>query len=122
MKLLAHPECHAFKAEHPEEWATFGCGPGGVGDYLVPDTMWGLDISEACRVHDWYYRFFRDRSLDAKRLADGFMLTNTLQIVNTQSSNFFVRALRRVRCHTYHKMVKTFGKSSWKSAKSIRDK
>jgi hypothetical protein len=122
MKLHADPECHLFKDEHPDEWATFGCGPGGTGDYLVPDTMWGLDISEACRVHDWYYRFFSDRSPAAKKLADNLMLENTLHIVNTQSSNFFVKALRRVRCHTYYSMVNVFGKSSWEEAKSIRDK
>ena len=122
MKLEMDQDCADFKGASPETWATFGCGPGGVGDYLVPDTMWGLDISEACRVHDWYYRFFKDRSTEAKALADKLMLLNTLLIVDNQSSNFFVKALRRIRCRTYYTMVRTFGKSSWNGEKSIRDK
>ena len=115
-------ECENFKRNNPNEWATFGCGPGGVGDYLVPDTMWGLDISEACRIHDWFYRFCPDRSAKAKAFADSLMLHNCLAIVDEKSNSWILWQLRKVRCHTYHFMVRKFGQGAWDEARSIRDK
>ena len=33
------------------------CNGCGTKEGLnVPDTMWGLDISEACKIHDWMYQ------------------------------------------------------------------
>jgi len=107
---------------NPEEWATFGCGPGGWGDWIVPDTMWGLDISEACRIHDWYYRFFSDRSKCGKELADTLMKENLLAIIHSKSKSRTFRTLRGVRANTYHFMVSKCGQSSWDECKSIRDK
>jgi hypothetical protein len=120
--LIAHAECFKFKRENPEEWASFGCGPGGLGDWLVPDTMWGLNISEACRIHDWYYRFFYDRSPRAKEFADQLLLENARTIITKGSHNFITRKLRYIRCRTYYFMVDKCGQSSWDEAKSIRDK
>lgn len=115
-------ECENFKRNNPEEWKTFGCGPGGIGDYLVPDTMWGLDISEACRIHDWFYRFCPDRSEKAKRYADWLMLQNCLDIVHRESKSRIAKQLRIIRCHTYFFMVSTLGKKAWGSGRSVRDK
>ena len=30
-----------------EMWSEWGCGPGGIGDRFVPDTLWGLSITHA---------------------------------------------------------------------------
>jgi hypothetical protein len=120
--LIADIECWKFKRENPEEWATFGCGPGGVGDILVPDTMWGLNISEACRVHDWYYRFYYDRSASGKMLADELMLQNTRWIIKMESDSRTLKYLRNVRAKTYYVMVSHCGQSSWDDCKSVRDK
>ena len=42
----------------PDEKAKIcnGCGTKGLGGWLVPDTLYGLDISEPCNIHDfmWY--------------------------------------------------------------------
>jgi len=120
--LIADAACWQFKIDNPEEWETFGCGPGGVGDMLVPDTMWGLNINEACRVHDWYYRMYPDRSEEARKSADQIMHDNAVDIVNNADSGRILRFLRRLRCKTYFHMVRNFGKSSWNQAKGIRDK
>jgi hypothetical protein len=122
MKLYMDPLAYDFKKKNPEEWATFGCGPGGFGDYLVPDTMWGLDISESCRIHDWYYRFYSDRSEAAREWADICLRENSLLIVRTHSTNWFTKTFRAIRCKTYYKMVRRFGESSWNDVKGIRDK
>ena len=31
------------------------CGPGKLGDWLVPDSMLGLKLDEACAAHDRCY-------------------------------------------------------------------
>ena len=30
-----------------EMWSKWGCGPGGVGDYFVPDSILGIPITPA---------------------------------------------------------------------------
>lgn len=113
IKLYAHPECWIFREKHPEEFASFGCGPGGAGDKLVPDTMYGLDISNACRIHDWYYRFYPENTEEARAMADRIMKNNLLRIVEAKTRNKFLLWLRRRRCKTYYWMVREFGASSY---------
>jgi hypothetical protein len=98
---------------HEEDFLSFGCGPGGAGDKLVPDTMYGLDISPACRVHDWYYRFFPEDTEEARAMADRIMKNNLLRIVEAHTKNRVLLWLRRRRCHTYYTMVRMFGAPSY---------
>ena len=117
MNLYMSEECRVFKEANPEAWDSFGCGPGGIGDWLVPDRMWGLLIVEACRIHDWYYRFSEDRSKEAWRVANKLMLLNTLKIVRAKTKRTWLRKLRTVRCYTYYVFVSSpFGWSSWQKA------
>ena len=113
VKLYAHPECWLFMEEHIEEFDSFGCGPGGAGDKLVPDTMYGLDISPACRIHDWYYRFWPEDSEEARAMADRVMKNNLLRIVENKTKWRVLLWLRRRRCHTYYTMVRMFGAPSY---------
>jgi len=113
VKLYAEPECWLFREKNPKEYKSFGCGPGGAGDKLVPDTMYGLDISEACRVHDWYYRFYPGNTEEDRKMADRVMKNNLLRIVKANTSNGFLLWLRRRRCHTYYIMVRNFGATSY---------
>ena len=41
------PECKEFIRSNFEEFLTFGCGPGGLGDALIPDTIYNLSIKNA---------------------------------------------------------------------------
>ena len=112
-KLYAHPECWLFSTEHEKDFLSFGCGPGGAGDKLVPDTMYGLDISPACRIHDWYYRFYPEDKEEARAMADRIMKNNLLRIVEANTKSKVLLWLRRRRCHTYYIMVRKFGGSSY---------
>ncbi len=114
MKLDYLPECEDFKRNHPDEWKSFGCGPGGAGDFIVPDTMWGLSVRPACRGHDFEYRFCHDRSRSARKSADKRLLKNCLIIVNEKSVRWQYKKMRKIRCHTYYYMVRWFGGGSWK--------
>lgn len=109
MKLFACPECWKFVDEHPEDFASFGCGPGGLGDRLVPDTMYGLNISDACRIHDWYYRFYPENTEAAREMADRILKNNLLRIVREKTKSKVLRWLRERRCQTYYLMVRNFG-------------
>jgi len=92
-----------------------GCGPGGIGDYLVPDTVWGLNIVLACRIHDYMYWECKGlKSLSEriiyKKLADEWFLENMFTIID--SGWKLLRKCRRKRAITYYWFVVQFGDSS----------
>ena len=47
----------SYKNATPEQKAehTNGCGAANAKFDFVPDTIYGLDISPACKAHDWEY-------------------------------------------------------------------
>lgn len=113
VQLYAHQECWLFRENHPEEFQSFGCGPGGTGDLLVPDTMFGVDISNACRIHDWYYRFWPGKTEEDRAMADRIMRNNLLRIVRAKSNNRFSLWLRERNCQLYYNMVRNYGASAF---------
>lgn len=89
---------------------TNGCGRAGLEEKLIPDTIWGLDISPVCRVHDIMYQQAEERARrhkDQSRLsaeegfADGVMSCNLVQLIQQKTSNSFLRWLRLRRAHKY---------------------
>ena len=109
VQLYAHPDCWLFSVEHEEDFESFGCGPGGTGDWLVPDTIYGLNVSMACKIHDWYYRFWPEDSEEARAKADRIFKNNMLRIVRAKTSNRLLLRVRKIRCNTYYLMVRKFG-------------
>lgn len=87
-------------AERLEDFQTFmdntnGCGAGGARIDLVPDTMWGLNISMICNLHDDGFVFceasrrgFRESNKNLK---------HNLTIWNNAKSHGMLRLLRRIR-------------------------
>lgn len=84
---------------------TNGCGRAGIEDWLVPDTIWGLDISPVCRVHDWMYidaaesaRRHRDQDklTEAEHFADGIFGANLIGLIK-QKTRFRVMQWMRLR-------------------------
>jgi len=96
-----------------EERDTWGCGPGGFGDLLVPDTVYGLCVTEACRRHDFRYRKRRVKSEKTRLLDDKELLANMQIIVHNHTKNWFLRRLRFTRCRTMYWFVRKFGKSAY---------
>lgn len=89
-----------------------GCGPGGWKFDLVPDTIYGLSVTDACNIHDWMYHF--GKTIEDKDRADRSFLNNMVRLVNGRSAdNWFVRnilkpmRLRRVKI--YYEAVSHFG-------------
>ena len=107
--LYANAECWEFKWMHPEEFESYGCGPGGIGDFFVPDTVWGLSIRDACRIHDWHYRHCEEASEEDRKRADRILRNNAQRIVDASTKWRWVKRLRYTRIKTYYKMVRAFG-------------
>ena len=106
MKLFAPDEFWDTKDVHWDDMEG-GCGPGGVGDWLVPDTVWGLNIRPACVIHDWMYAF--GETLEDKMRADRVFLNNMVRIVIHNTKNGILLKLRLRRTRTYYEAVKRFG-------------
>ena len=115
MRLKRTKKCLIFEKLFPDEYASFGCGPGGVGDWFVPDTMWGLSVREACRQHDYDYRSSNAASEEHRKQCDDRMRDNMRIIVNAKSDSKILKALRHVRINTYYWFVRSCGGGSyWK--------
>ena len=108
MKLFA-PE--SYWNDPRVEEVVGGCGPGGFGDWLIPDTLWGLSVKESCRIHDWCY--FIGKTEEDKREADGVFLNNMLRQIQACESPAWLKCLRRHRAKTYYCFVRDFGGPSF---------
>jgi len=85
---------------------TGGCGPGnGVGDRFVPDRILFLSIFDACRIHDFMYRFGVD--INDKREADRVFLNNMVRIIVDHGG--WLWWIRLWIARWYYSAVKYFG-------------
>ena len=80
---------------------TGGCGPGSIGDWFVPDTVYGESIFLACQSHDLIADPF-PHLLD-KKWADLTFLVNMTLLVIDDGNTLDVLRLRRVM--TYFEAV-----------------
>ena len=87
-----------------EALAEMGCGPGEFGDKLVPDTMYGLYIGLACKVHDVDFAIGTPETIANRRF-----WRNLDIIITKKSKNALMRYLRRLRATTYYHMVMEHG-------------
>lgn len=110
MKLFAPAEYWAIPKKTRDSW---GCGPGGIGDWLVPDTVYGLSVQPACSIHDGDYRVFGERTKQGRKAADKRFLINMQLIVNHHTKAFWLRRLRFTRCRTMYLAVRVLGKGAY---------
>ncbi len=82
-----------------------GCGVGGWKGKLVPDTVWGLSIREACNIHDWMYH--EGETIAHKEEADRTFLNNMLRLIDRGA--WWLRRARRNRAYAYYLAVAKFG-------------
>ena len=84
-----------------------GCGSKGLCGYVIPDTIWGLRITEACDIHDYQYETGRDHS--DKESADRSFLYNLLRLIDAAGGPAILQWLRRRRAQKYYWAVCAFG-------------
>lgn len=89
----------------------------------MPDTVYGLNISAACCIHDWMYA--EGITQEDKDVADSVFLTNMMAIIeHAAKRSLFARCLapfRRRRCLLYYEAVRAFGLNAFLSSELIRE-
>ena len=94
-----------YKPEGYDPTVTNGCGSGRLGAVLVPDSLVGLCIKEACNIHDYMYHV--GVTIEDKKLADRVFLNNMSRIVLLEGGPLLQPRLALVR--KYYEVVKYFG-------------
>lgn len=87
-----------------------GCG-AGITRWLVPDTLWGLNVRRACCIHDWMYAVGAADEAGREE-ADRVLLNNCLRLIETARVGWWGRLLaplRRYRAVTYYNAVRAYG-------------
>jgi len=93
-----------------------GCGTEGWKGKLVPDTIYGVNITKACNIHDFMY--FNGMTMKDKKEADDVFLKNLLTIVNHSPKwSSWLNRWRRKRARKYYLAVKHFGKKAYMAGK-----
>lgn len=108
---LKAPDSYTYATEDTRARVCNGAGPEGLG-WLVPDTLYGLKITDAADVHDWMYSL--GLSLQDKHDADFLFLVNMIRIINKETTKTtgigcILRWLRALRAVTYFEAVQSFG-------------
>ena len=92
-----------------------GCGPGGWKYDLVPDTLYGLKVTESCNSHDWDYHM---GETDAdKAAADLRLLCNLIATIDHAAqkiiSGKILKPFRYQRAFEYYCVVKEGGNDAF---------
>lgn len=85
-----------------------GCGAKKGID--VPDTFWGLSVTEACNIHDWMYKIGVTRA--DKLFADAMFRMNISLIIDS-NSNIVTAMLRHSRASKYYTAVTLWGDTAY---------
>jgi hypothetical protein len=93
-----------------------GCGPKAI-EQLIPDSIWGLSIINACFIHD--YEYSGKVPGMTKLEADFTFLSNMIDIINMSECSWYIRSLRLSTAWIYFKLVRMFGKGPPKLNKNI---
>ena len=114
-----YKEAHVHAAK--EFWETDeylrpgGCGAGKTGDLLVPDSLWGLNVTMICKIHDWDYA--HGKTEEDREKADRTFRNNLMRWANYKTKFYLLKWLRLRRATTYYKAVRMFGGPSFWNTK-----
>lgn len=89
-----------------------GCGGSGITASIIPDSLLGLDITNACNIHDYMY----EKGIE-KEISDKTFLSNMMTIINKDSDSKILKLLRKAKAYLYYFGVKLFGSFFYKKKK-----
>ena len=116
-KGLLTPFTYAVANDAAKAEVSNGCGAAGAAFDFVPDTIYGLRITDVCNIHDWMYHF--GETWWDKLVADAVMLINTaLKIIF--NSNKWMTVPRLWRAATYFGLVFLKGDEAFWAGKEER--
>ena len=87
-----------------------GVGPANWG-WLIPETIWGLSMTEAADIHDYMYHM--GKTLGDKKHADMVFLNNMSRIIEQETWWGWLKAIRLNRAKLMYKAVDKFGESAF---------
>jgi hypothetical protein len=102
--LWAPGEYWRLTHEEREAWLN-GCGTEST--WWIPDTLWGLCVTEACNIHDFMYAMGVDEA--DREQADRVFLNNLMRVIVSKTKNNFLKWLRMRRAEKYYRAVRLFG-------------
>jgi hypothetical protein len=106
----------------PKSWwdnpskRTGGCGAGKLGDLFIPDTLWGLNVTFACSIHDMMYSMGLTEA--ARSEADRTLRNNLLRWIDYKTDSSVLKWLRNRRAVKYYMAVRMFGGSAFWNSKN----
>lgn len=102
---LKCPEDFIWASDTFRDMICNGMGPEGYG-WIIPDTMYGLDLGPAGDIHDWMYGYPQGLSrLDI----DNIFLENMRAIIKQNGGWSMVQWLRGRRALKYYHAVRLGG-------------
>lgn len=104
----------------PEEKKEICNGCGAKNGLKVPDTFWGLNIEEACNIHDYMYNIGKTHY--DKLFADAMFRLNLTVIIDAKETfkDKLFSILRHYRAGTYYIAVAKYGNYSfWKDKERL---
>lgn len=113
--ILFAPKVYSLLSK--EEKAAYCNGCGAKEGICIPSTFYGLDISEACNIHDFMYAV--GTTLNHKDKADRAFLNNLTRIIVARS-NWITKPLRLKRAKLYYNAVKYFGGKAYWAGKNLK--
>ena len=84
-----------------------GCGAGKLGDLLIPDSLWGLNVTFMCKIHDYMYA--QGKTEEEREVADRTFRNNLMRWVSFSTDSSFISWLRMRRAVKYYNAVRMFG-------------
>jgi hypothetical protein len=107
---------YGYKALLPDEKAQICNGAGAAGKWissLIPNTMYGLDCTEAFNIHDYDYEVGVSRA--DKERADKNLLMNLMTLIDHAGG--WLMLLRQRRALKYYEAVQLFGDEAFYKGK-----
>ena len=101
MKLYA-PELYWTLTPESKKELCNGCGPKGFG-LLIPDTIYGLVITEVCDIHDFMFAIGVDE--EDRLIANRVFRNNLLRYIDYKTKWKWLKKLRIRRALKYIYMV-----------------
>jgi hypothetical protein len=107
--IPAYLECSAEYRAMPDNERDANCGCGTAKSWIVPDTIYGLNIKPVCCIHDFDYS--QGKTQGDRERADYRFLRNLMETIDQAPGmwNAMLRMPRRRRALKYYECVNRFG-------------
>ncbi|MCJ8277309.1 MAG: hypothetical protein HRT44_02725 [Bdellovibrionales bacterium] len=104
--VLNAPEEYLKLSDKEKNRIVNQCGPDGIVNKLVPNSILGLSIVEECNLHDYMYFKATDK-VQAKK-ADDLFLENLNKKIDAQTKSKVLKVVRKFMSGLYYRAVRIY--------------